>query len=76
MYQNTTLYLVPVTPKNKEFIVQMGIDFEKVKDAALYDESKQPSEEAKVRIEEEIKQLKEETHLYAYFCQIKQTFTQ
>ena len=55
MYQNTTLYLVPVTPKNKEFIVQMGIDFEKVKDAALYDESKQPSEEAKVRIEEEIK---------------------
>ena len=55
MYQNTTLYLVPVNPKNKEFIVQMGIDFEKVKDAALYDESKQPSEEAKVRIEEEIK---------------------
>ena len=77
LYQNTTLYLVPVTPKNKDFILQMGIDFEKVKDAALYDSEKQAavSEENKARNEDQIRQLKEETHLYAYFCQIKQAFT-
>lgn len=75
VYQNTTLYLVPVTPKNKEFILQMGIDLERVKDPALFDSSKQVPEEFKARTEEEIKQLKDETHLYAYFCQIKQAFT-
>jgi hypothetical protein len=69
LYQNTTtLYLVPFTPKNKDFIMQMGIDIEKVKDGGLYDSSKQVPEEFKGRTEDQIRQLKEETHLYAYFC--------
>ncbi len=34
LYQNTTLYLVPLTPKNKEFIMQMGMDFDKIKDVS------------------------------------------
>ena len=68
LYQNTTLYLVPFTPKNKDFIMQMGIDIEKVKDATMFDSSKQVAEEFKARTEDQIRQLKEETHLYAYFC--------
>ena len=76
LYQGATIYLVPVNFKNKDFIMQMGMDFEKVKDAASYDQNKQVSDEKKVRVEEEVKQLKEETHTYAYFCQIKQPFSQ
>jgi hypothetical protein len=40
LYQNVTLYLVPVTPKNKEFLLQMGVDLEKIKDPTLYDPNK------------------------------------
>jgi hypothetical protein len=54
LYQNTTLYLVPFTPKNKDFIMQMGVDIEKVKEGS-FDGSKEVSEECKARAEDQIK---------------------
>ena len=65
MFEGVSLYLVPITEKTKSFCKQMGVVPLK---PINYQDGKPVYQNAEER-------FAEETHFYAYFCQVKQQFT-
>lgn len=72
VFQGVTLYMVPITKANKDFLKRMGLDLETFRSFKAYDEGKEVSQ----KCQEEAKILEEETHTFAFMSQIKQVFTQ
>ena len=43
VFQNVTLYIVPITKQTREFVGEMGLDLERVKDQKVYDPDREIS---------------------------------